>query len=342
MGFRIGRSLKWCAGLLIGLALFLAAFISSAPYPRHRAERIFFSAVLSPIQKTFLGYRAPGRGVLYGFRFESEAALRDLRVAYDLDGVVAGATDDFEEAVLLMHWVRDQFPHRRPAQAPDDQAFDGLALLKNRKPGEGYLCGTAAALLVQALTAIGDRARRVELRFGYEDLHAVVEVWSETYRKWAVLDPDYDVYFLYQGVPQQAMELHAHWVANRVEAVEVQSRESPHNIYRKEKEGDLASREVLRKIYERGEFRLWDRERRARFPEAARNGRFAVKLLHYYTQISYPLRNDWKSRPLPWWHPEGNHVENSLVIAVSTMRRDEDFLLQTPSAEEFYRSPITP
>jgi len=74
---------------------------------------------------------------------------------------------------------------------------------------------------------------------------------------------------------------------------------------------------------------------------AKRLERFAVRLLHYYSHVSFPLRNDWRSRPLPWWHPDGNHVQGSLVIALPTMPDWDDFLERIPSPEPFYQSPRT-
>ena len=68
---------------------------------------------------------------------------------------------------------------------------------------------------------------------------------------------------------------------------------------------------------------------------------FAVRLLHYYSHVSFPLRNDWRSRPLPWWHPEGNHVQGSAVVALPTMPRWEDFIVELPSAAALYGRPAS-
>jgi hypothetical protein len=230
-----------------------------------------------------------------------------------------------------MHWARDRFPHLTNRAAPDAQAFDGAALLA-RDHGGGYLCGTIAPLLVQAVTALGGRARRVELRFTPGDSHVVTEVWTDHFGKWVVLDPDYDIFFTVDGVPQHAVELHRRWAADEIDVVQVHWRESPHNIYRADLEG--GRRDFLRTIYTTRDWPRWDREHNQHKGE-----RFAVRLLHYYTHVSFPLRNDWRSRPLPWWHPEGNHVQGSLVVALATMPDWEDFLVRIPSPEPFYAAP---
>jgi hypothetical protein len=319
---------------LVTLALAaILVYVARADYPRLRIERLAFRH-LAPLAQRMLGvHRIVDRSRLHGFTFEDPARLRPLRDAYDLERVTAAAADDFERSVLLMHWARDRFPHLPNPQAPDADAFDGLTLLQSYTGNGGYLCGAIAPLLVQAVTSLGGHARRVELRFTPGDSHVVTEVWSERHGKWAVLDPDYDIYFTVDGMPQNAIELHRLWAEGEIDAVRVHWRESPHNIYR----ADLESgpREFLRMIYETRDFPRWDRERNQHKGE-----RFAVRLLHYYSHVSFPLRNDWRSRPLPWWHPEGNHVQGSLVVALPTMPAWEDFVETIPSPEPFYRSPV--
>jgi hypothetical protein len=319
--------------VVVTLALIaLAIVVARAPYPRLRIQHLVFRC-LAPLGQRLAGLAPPnGRGPLHGFAFEDPSVLAPLRRAHALDHVVAAATTDFERWVLLMHWARDRFPHRPNPHAPDAQRFDGMALLERSRGDAGYLCGTIAPLLVQAVTALAGRARRVELRFTPGDSHVVTEVWSEHFGKWAVLDPDYDVYFTVRGVPQHALELHALWAANRIDDVTVRWRESPHNIYRPDLEG--GRRDFLRMIYETRDWPRWDRERHEHKGE-----RFAVRLLHYYTHVAFPLRNDWRSRPLAWWHPEGNHVQGSLVTAPPTMPDWEDFLLRVATPDTFYAPP---
>lgn len=319
--------------VVVVIALAAAAMsVARAQYPRLRAQHLAFRYLI-PLGQRVLGVApADAEAPLHGFAFEDPAALRTLRATHDLDAVVAAAANDFERWMLLMHWARDRFPHRPNPAAPDAQAFDGAALLGGYRGDGGFLCGTIAPLLVQAVTALGGHARRVELRFTPGDSHVVTEVWSEHFGKWAVLDPDYDIYFTVDGVPQHAIDLHHRWATADVDAVRIHWRESPNNIYRPDLES--GRRDFLRVIYETRDWPRWDRERNQHKGE-----RFAVRLLHYYTHVSYPLRNDWRSRPLRWWHPDGNHVQGSLVIALPTMPDWEDFLVRVPSPDSFYAAP---
>jgi hypothetical protein len=309
----------------------LAIFVARAQYPRLRVEHLAFR-FLVPLGQRLLGaQRAPAAAGPAAFTFEDPHTLEPLRRRYGLDAVAAPGQNDFERWVLLMHWARDRFPHLPNPRAPDANAFDGLTLLDGYREG-GFLCGTIAPLLIQAVTALGGHARRVELRFTPGDSHVVTEVWSDHLGKWAVLDPDYDIYFTADGVPQDALELHRRWAANAVDSVQIHWRDSPHNIYRPDLES--GNRAFLRLITDTRDWPRWDRERNQHKGE-----RFAVHLLHYYTHVSFPRRNDWRSRPLPWWHPEGNHVQGSLVIALPTMPQWEDFLVHVPTAENFYARP---
>ena len=326
------RTLLYALALVAAACVALAVFVARAQYPRLRVQHLVFR-FLMPVGQRVLGVRPPSASEqARHFAFEDPAALRALRETHGLDDVVAGAANDFEGWVLVMHWARDRFPHLPNPNAPDAQAFDGAALLARDHGQGGYLCGTIAPLLVQAVTALGGRARRVELRFTPGDSHVVTEVWSEHLRKWAVLDPDYDIYFTVDGVPQHALELHRRWAAGDIDAVRIQGRESPNNIYRPDLQA--GPREFLQGIFRTRDWPRWDRERNQHKGE-----RFAVRLLNYYSHVSFPLRNDWRSRPLPWWHPEGNHVQGSLVIALPTMPEWEDFLVTVPTAEAFYAAP---
>ncbi|MBX7148635.1 transglutaminase-like domain-containing protein [bacterium] len=321
--------------LLLGVIVLLTRMALS-PYPSLYAQNILFKYILPPFQKLSslnTPYKEPP---FFGFKFENPQALQTLKNAYKLDTLTKNAHNDFERDVLLMHWVRDQFPHGTPASEPNPQSFDGYSLLQS-KTDNGYLCGTASQLLIQAIIATGGQARRVELRFTPENQHAVVEAWSAFYNKWVVLDPDYDIYYMRDNIPQHALELHEAWVKNEIDKIEVVFRESPHNIYRKEDE--KLDPTLLRKLYDENKIKDWYKKVKKENFDYYKRGKFAVKLLHFYTHLSYPLRTDWVSRPLNWWHPEGNHVQNSLTFDIPSMPRYDDFLLKTKNPEIFYKVP---
>ncbi len=305
--------------------------IMTAPVPSYRAERIFFGHILPIVQNIFVDKK----GLDQSFVYEKPEALSDLKDAYKLDQFV-DTKSDFNTAINLMHWVRDQFPHGEPAHQPDPQRFDGLKLLQNLDP-KGYFCGTAAQLFVQAYTSVGGYARRVQLRFTPNDQHSVAEAWIKELNKWVVFDVDYDLYYTVNGVPKNALELHDLWAKNESSRVLVHGSTGPHNIYKKEFEGMDPT--VIRRVFDEQNWTLWDKTTKARDPAYHHNARFSVKLLNYYSFVFYPWRNDWKSRPLPWWRPEANRFQGSLVIQKSTMPVFEDFLWVSTDDKQFYATP---
>lgn len=308
-----------------------------APVPTYRAERLFTKFIMTPVQKVVLDKEAqfrPSRP----FAYEKPELLRDLKDAYQLDQFV-DTKSDLNTAINIMHWVRDQFPHGTPQKHPAPQKFDGFALLQNKDPN-GYFCGTAAQLFIQAYTSIGGYARRVQLRFTPGDQHSVAEAWIKELGKWVVFDPDYDIYYTVDNVPQNALELHTLWVKNECVRVLVHDNVGSHNIYKK----DFGSVDptVLRRVFNEQNWTLWDKTTKKRDPNYYHNARFSVKLLNYYSFIFYPMRNDWKSRPLTWWHPDGNRFQGSLVIQKPTMPVFEDFLWVTADQHMFaYTRPNT-
>lgn len=300
---------------LIAAVFIVEAFlyIYTAQEPSHRLERLAFQYLLPPIQR-IIGVRAPtDRSFLYGFVFEKPESLHHLKATFHWDKIVAKTGSDFDAHLTLMHWVRDHSSEKSPGT-------------------------TAAQLLIQAIASSGGFARQLDLRFTAEDAHSVVEAWSEFYKKWIVLDPNYDIYYTRDGVPLHALDLHEAWRDEAIDQVKVHHRESDHNLYFKNYE--KIDRNLIYSIYKSGDLGKWDDEIAKLNPHYHENARFGVKLLNYYSQISYPLRNDWLSRPLPWWHPEGNHVQNSLVIQLDSMRDDEDFLHKITDPSLFYHSPI--
>lgn len=309
----------------------LTFYIMIAPVPTYRAERLFYKFIMTPIQRIALDTKDQF-DTNRPFAYEKPEALRDLRKAYKLDRFV-DTKSDLNTAVNLMHWVRNQFPHGEPKHQPDPQSFDGLKLLQNLDP-KGYFCGTAAQLFIQAYTSIGGSARRVQLRFTPGDQHSVAEAWIRELNKWVVFDPDYDIYYTVDNVPQNALELHSLWVNNDYARILVSEYlDSPNNIYNKGSE--KLDSTLMRRVFEERNWTLWDKTIKKRDLNYYHNARFSVKLLNYYSFIFYPMRNDWKSRPLPWWHPEANRFQGSLVIQLPTMPVYEDFLWVTTDQHMF-------
>jgi hypothetical protein len=139
----------------------------------------------------------------------SEPRLAELRRRYDLPNVVAGATNDFEELVMLRNWNRSQF--RRKDYQPFSTHFDALEILtRNHRNDQDEPfsaakhfdpCVLFPMLYIQLVVSMGHQARLMSVD------HGIVEVWSNHYRKWVVMDAELNHHFERDGVPLGFTEL---------------------------------------------------------------------------------------------------------------------------------------
>jgi hypothetical protein len=117
-----------------------------------------------------------------------------LRKREKLDEVVAPGRTQFEKIVLLRRWARSQWKNTvTPFYYPPWDAVEILDLVRKHK-NYGF-CSQYAVVFLQACRALGLHARYVDLG------HFIVEVWSDEYDKWVIMDPTNDVHFEKDGAP---------------------------------------------------------------------------------------------------------------------------------------------
>lgn len=133
-----------------------------------------------------------------------EAIRKDRRLTHFYTGIEDGL--DFEHALILKEYLRDLFPHG--AADKNYLNVNVLEMIDAAEMGEKYLCGNISKMLVQLIQAGGTQARTVGLQSA-ESGHIVVELWSNKFNKWALLDPDYNVHYTDQsGIPMSALDLY--------------------------------------------------------------------------------------------------------------------------------------
>ena len=82
---------------------------------------------------------------------------------------------------------------------PTDDAWSIIAAVRR---GETMQCHAYTLLLVQCLAALGYTARQCWCGLHFEPReHVVVEAWSPELLKWILLNPDYDLTYVRDGVP---------------------------------------------------------------------------------------------------------------------------------------------
>ncbi len=151
------------------------------------------------------------------FRFDSyeNQKLKQLRLRYHLDDVVASGQDEFAKQILLMDWTHKRFKKfGRPSTAADG-ALDVLEAIEN---GQTFFCKQYAEVLVSAAACLGWVDRPLALRrhqgvakVGGSTEHSVTEIWSNQHRKWVMLDPTSNMYLERDGTPLNAYEIRQEW-----------------------------------------------------------------------------------------------------------------------------------
>lgn len=142
--------------------------------------------------------------------------LHRLRTENGLDSLVAACESEFQAMVFLRNWFRQQY--RRQDYQPMMENFNAVTVLKNNiknpenKPytPEFYRpCHFAPLFYSQLLLSVGFQPRIVTISFEkYYEGHGMVEVWSNQFNKWILMDPDLNLHYIKNGVPQNTLELH--------------------------------------------------------------------------------------------------------------------------------------
>lgn len=135
--------------------------------------------------------------------------LTTLRTRYDLDKVVAEATDDYVQLQRLLKWAHDRWPHsgdNTPSKS------DPLTILAEAAQGRQFRCVEYAIVVAGCVQAMGMPARTLALK--REDVetatggagHLVAEVWLRSRNKWVFADGQWDAIPEKDGVPLNAVE----------------------------------------------------------------------------------------------------------------------------------------
>ncbi len=146
------------------------------------------------------------------FHSPSHPDLVRLREQERLDDVVAAAASHLEKVLALKRWAALSTPTRSGRRYPTWTAWRLLEQIRN---GDDIIvfCGHSAQLFLQACCALGVQARYLEIgNKANPYCHFLTEVFLEDFGRWAVVDPTpggaFNAYFLRDGVPQSALELH--------------------------------------------------------------------------------------------------------------------------------------
>lgn len=159
-------------------------------------------------------------GARLPFRFQPlrEPALDALGAREGLDAVVALGSGELDRIVRLRDWVAAQFETGEPTPPPPWNAMVMLDWIRAGRTG-GF-CAQYAQLMLQSLAYLGFTARYVEIGSTTDPFqHYLLEVWSNALAKWIAMDPDFNLHFERDGVPQSALEVHRALVSGAATAL---------------------------------------------------------------------------------------------------------------------------
>jgi hypothetical protein len=135
--------------------------------------------------------------------------LRQLRVENNLTKVVEKAKTDTEQALLILSWTHAQWAHNG---SNNPSKHDAITILKEAKQGSNFRCVEYGIVAKSALLALGKKARGVGLQTKDVETcdlgagHYLAEVWLADIQKWALIDGQFNIMPVLQGIPLNAVE----------------------------------------------------------------------------------------------------------------------------------------
>ena len=136
-----------------------------------------------------------------------DPVLEKLRRDERLDAVVAPGRTEFEKQLLLMEWANRQIQYGDPVEL--GKVRDPLELLSLSRKGRVLYCECFASLYIAAAASLGWVCRPVDI-----PTHSFTEIWSNTMRRWVMMDPTGHFYAEKNGVPLNVYEIRKDWFEN--------------------------------------------------------------------------------------------------------------------------------
>ncbi len=192
-----------------------------------------------------------GSIVPVSWRFRTEdynyPGLVDLREREGLEDIIAEGETEFEKMRLLNDWVNSQWERGSPVPYPPWNANVILALVRSGKTG-GF-CAQYAVVMVQSCLSLGWQARYIDVAPQSQkayNTHFTVEVWSNQYNKWVLLDPFFGCHFERRGVPLSGLELHRAFVLSDFDEIKLVKGAGENADKNRE---DLSLKDILSRYY---------------------------------------------------------------------------------------------
>ena len=135
--------------------------------------------------------------------------LRQLRTDYALNTLIEGRKGDMEKVLAVLNWTHQQWKHNG-SNMPSKS--DALTILNEAKNGKKFRCVEYGIVSSSALLALNYKARVLGLCTKKVETakssagHVLAEVWLPAFNKWALIDGQYNIMPVLNGVPLNAVE----------------------------------------------------------------------------------------------------------------------------------------
>jgi hypothetical protein len=135
--------------------------------------------------------------------------LRQIRVENGLSQLVEHAKSDKEKTLIILNWTHNLWSHsgvNTPSQG------DALTIIKEARQGSKFRCVEYGVVSFTALLSIGMKARGLGLQARDIETckiggaHYLAEVWLSDLNKWALIDGQFNVMPVLNGLPLNAVE----------------------------------------------------------------------------------------------------------------------------------------
>lgn len=157
--------------------------------------------------------------------FSNVEFLERLRDKYSIESLAGAAESDLERVRDLSHWVHSQWEHDG---MNDPGQIDVITLLDRVSEGEHFRCVEYSLVLTALLEAVNIPGKMLILRTMDVETrpsgagHLLVETYLRDLQKWIMVDPQWDVIMLLEGIPLNAVELQQA-IVDRRDEIEVMS-----------------------------------------------------------------------------------------------------------------------
>lgn len=139
-----------------------------------------------------------------------EPYLRTLRTMFELDALVAEKKSELEKVQGICRWAHGLWEHNGDNTPKQD---DPISILQEVKQGKRFRCVEYAIVINGCLNAVGIRSRILALKT--EDMetresgagHVVAEAYLRDLGKWVLVDGQWEVIPVVDGVPLNGVEL---------------------------------------------------------------------------------------------------------------------------------------